>query len=75
MILDNVDDSKAAAAIEKLLARLRGGQIIIIGRMANFSAAVRKVEVGVLDSDAGAAFLLERTHDDRERSAGDAMLG
>ena len=74
MILDNVDDSEAAAAVEKLLARMRGGQIIIAGRIANFSAAVRKLELGVLDRDAAAAFLLERTQDDREHSAGDAML-
>jgi hypothetical protein len=65
MILDNVDDSEAAAAVEKVLARLRGGQIIITGRIANFSAAVRKLELGVLDRDAAAAFLLERTQDDR----------
>ena len=74
MILDNVDDGKAAAAVEKLLARLRGGQVIITGRIANFSAAVRKHELGVLDSDAASAFLLERTQDDRARSATDATL-
>ena len=74
MILDNVDDGKAAAAVEKLLARLRGGQVIITGRSANFSAAVRKLELGVLDSDAASAFLLERTQDDRDRSANDATL-
>jgi tetratricopeptide (TPR) repeat protein len=74
MILDNVDDGKAAAAVEKLLARLRGGQVIVTGRIANFSAAVRKLELGVLDRDAAAAFLLERTQDDRDRSANDATL-
>ena len=74
MILDNVDDGKAAAAVEKLLARLRGGQVIITGRIANFSAAVRKLELGVLDSDSASAFLLERTQDDRDRSANDATL-
>jgi len=57
-----------------LLARLRGGQVIITGRSANFSAAVRKLELGVLDSDAASAFLLERTQDDRDRSANDATL-
>jgi hypothetical protein len=74
MILDNVDDSEAAAAVERLLARLCGGQIIIIGRIANFSAAVHLLEVGVLDSDATATFLLERTQDDSEHAIGDAML-
>jgi tetratricopeptide (TPR) repeat protein len=74
MILDNVDDGKAAAAVEKLLARLRGGQVIITGRIANFSAAVRKLELGVLDSGAASAFLLERTQDDRDRLANDAAL-
>jgi hypothetical protein len=34
MILDNVDDAPAAAAVEKLLARLRGGKVIVTGRIS-----------------------------------------
>jgi tetratricopeptide (TPR) repeat protein len=74
MILDNVDDSDAAAAIQKLLARLRGGRVIITGRIANFPAGIKKLELGVLDIDAAAQFLLERTQDDRRKSADDEKL-
>jgi tetratricopeptide (TPR) repeat protein len=74
MILDNVDDAAAAAAVQKLLARLRGGRVIITGRIANFPAGVRKLELGVLDIEAAAAFLLERTADDRRVSAEDEKL-
>jgi hypothetical protein len=74
MILDNVDDAKAAAAVENLLARLRGGQVIVTGRISNFSASVRKLGLDVLDIDAATAFLLERTLDDRDHSADDVTL-
>ena len=74
MILDNVDNSDAAAAIQKLLARLRGGRVIITGRIANFPAGIKKLELGVLDIDAAAQFLLERTQDDRRKSADDEKL-
>ncbi|WP_158812690.1 tetratricopeptide repeat protein [Methylocapsa sp. S129] len=74
VILDNVDDAPAVAAVEKLLARLRGGQAIITGRVANFSGAVRKLELSVLDKDAAVVFLLERTRDDRTLSVDDPEL-
>jgi len=74
MILDNVDDAKAAAAVEKLLARLRAGQVIVTGRISNFSPAIRKLELGALDIDSASAFLLERTLVDRDHSADDAKL-
>ncbi|MGO4870277.1 MAG: tetratricopeptide repeat protein [Roseiarcus sp.] len=74
MILDNVDDAAAAAAVQKLLARLRGGRVIITGRIANFPAGIRKLELGVLDIDAAAEFLAERTADDRRVSADDEKL-
>jgi len=72
MILDNTDTPEAVAAVEKLLARLRGGRAVITGRMSNFSAAVRKLELGVLDADAATQFLLERTQGDRTAAPDDA---
>jgi tetratricopeptide (TPR) repeat protein len=74
MILDNVDDAAAAAAVQKLLARLRGGRVIITGRIANFPAGVRKLELGVLDIEAAAEFLLERTADYRRVFINDEKL-
>jgi hypothetical protein len=61
MIVDNVDDRKAAAAVEKLLPKLFGGRVLITRRMTNFSAAVEMLPLDVLDIGDATAFLLERT--------------
>ena len=36
MILDNVDDDEAVAAVTKLMPRLKGGHVIVTARAANF---------------------------------------
>jgi tetratricopeptide (TPR) repeat protein len=74
MILDNVDDEAAVAAVDKLLARLRGGRATVTGRAGNFPASLRKLELGVLDAPSSVAFLLERTDEDRAHSPDDAKL-
>ena len=74
MIVDNVDDPAAVAAVDKLLARLSGGKVVVTGRAGNFPASLRKLELGVLDRPASVAFLLERTDADRARSPDDAKL-
>jgi tetratricopeptide (TPR) repeat protein len=74
MIVDNVDSSESVSAVGKLLARLRGGKVIVTGRIANFPASIRKFELGVLDMPASVAFLLERTEEDRTHSPDDAKL-
>lgn len=74
MIVDNVDDEAAVAAVDKLLARLSGGKVVVTGRAGNFPASLRKLELGVLDRPASVEFLLERTDDDRARSPDDAKL-
>jgi tetratricopeptide (TPR) repeat protein len=74
MIVDNVDDPAAVAAVDKLLARLSGGKVIVTGRAGNFPASLRKLELGVLDRPASVAFLLERTDTDRAHAPDDAKL-
>ena len=71
MILDNVDDEKAVAAVGKLTARLKGGHVIVTARAANFPASLRKLELDVLDEEAATEFLMERTAGDRSKAAGD----
>jgi tetratricopeptide (TPR) repeat protein len=71
LILDNVDDPQAAAAVEQLFARLRGGQVLITGRVSNFSAVVETLPLDVLSEDAAAAFLLERTRGKRAPAGDD----
>jgi len=74
MIVDNVDDETAVAAVDKLLARLSGGKVIVTGRAGNFPASLRKLELDVLDRPASVAFLLERTDEDRTHAPDDARL-
>ncbi|EAR21585.1 tetratricopeptide repeat protein [Nitrococcus mobilis] len=61
LILDNVDTEAAAAYAEDLLTRLQGGQVLITSRLARWGGHVEPVELDVLQEDAAAAFLLERT--------------
>ena len=72
MILDNVDDGEAVRAVAKLMARLRGGHVIVTARAADFPASLRKIELGVLDEAPATEFLLERTQEDRVQAPDDA---
>ncbi|MGC2220875.1 MAG: tetratricopeptide repeat protein [Methylocella sp.] len=74
MILDNVDDRKAAVAVEKLMPKLSGGRVLITGRVANFSAAVEMLPLDVLDTGDATAFLLERTQGLRAETPDDNSL-
>ena len=61
MILDNVDTEEAVVSVEKLLAELRGGQVLITSRLARFSDVVEPLELDVMSPEDGAQFLLEKT--------------
>ena len=61
LILDNIDNVPAAAAMQALLPKLRGGDVLVTGRVANFGAEIVKLELGVLHSEHATSFLLERT--------------
>ena len=74
MILDNVDDRAAVVEVAKLMPRLRGGHVVVSARASNFPAGVRKLQVSMLDEDAAAQFLLDRTDDDRSKSKDDIAL-
>ena len=62
LILDNVDNQRAAEAIQDLLAHLTGGHIVITGRISKFPATVTKLDVGALEASDSAAFLLGCTN-------------
>ena len=71
MILDNVDDDEAVKAVAELMARLKGGQVIVTARASNFPGSIRKLSLDALDEDAATEFLLERTRDDRAAAPDD----
>jgi tetratricopeptide (TPR) repeat protein len=72
MLLDNVDDVDARAAVSGLLATLRGGHVLITGRVSNFPASVRTVELGALSVEDATDFLLARADGTRSAAADDA---
>ena len=65
LILDNVDDAGAVAAVTKLMPRLTNGHVIVTARATIFPAGLRKLEVDVLDEGAATRFLLDRTREER----------
>jgi tetratricopeptide (TPR) repeat protein len=73
MILDNVDNEKAAAAVEELVAKLKCGDVLITGRTGDFSAAVETFELDVLNVNDAASLLLESTAK-RDKTPNDAAL-
>jgi tetratricopeptide (TPR) repeat protein len=72
LIVDNVDTPEAAEAVEAMLARLHGGQVLLTGRLTQWSGCVEPLELDVLAAEDAAAFLLERTARGRRRLATDA---
>ncbi|MDN2579937.1 tetratricopeptide repeat protein [Aquibium sp. ELW1220] len=71
LILDNVDDEAALAAMEALRPRLRGGSVLITGRLNAWPAGVASIELDVLDPDSATAFVLDRTEGARRRTPDD----
>jgi tetratricopeptide (TPR) repeat protein len=59
--LDNVDDAPAATAVEALVARLRGGHVLVTGRTGEFSAAIETFALDVLSEEDATSLLLEAT--------------
>jgi hypothetical protein len=72
LIVDNVDTQDVAIAVEELLARLQGGQVLITGRFSKWSEVVEPMELDVLEQSAAVAFLLERTQRRRRKQPTDA---
>ena len=61
LIIDNVDSEPSADAVERLVAKLHGGQVLITSRLNRWSGSIQPLELDVLDQAAAAGFLLERT--------------
>jgi tetratricopeptide (TPR) repeat protein len=60
LILDGVDTEEAAREVERLVARLQAGHVLITSRITNWSPAVEPLELDVLVKADAVAFLLER---------------
>ena len=67
LIFDNVDSPAAAAEVERLLASLQGGHVLITSRLSDWSGSVQPLELDVLAAPDAADFLLQRTQGKRPR--------
>ena len=72
LILDNVDTPESATAIEDLLTRLHGGQVLITSRLMQWGRSTAPLQLDVLTERDAAAFLLERTQRTRRKLLTDA---
>lgn len=71
LILDNVDTPESAQEAEALLARLRGGHVLITSRRADWSPSVEPLELHTLAEKDAVAFLAERTQTKRKKAPRD----
>ncbi len=72
LILDNLDSEEAAAAVGSIAGRLRGGHLLLTGRLARWGAEVEPIELDVLTEEAAVTFLLARTEARRRATKEDA---
>lgn len=73
LILDNVDTEEAASAVEGMLSKLCGGDVLITSRFTQWGPGVETLELDVLSLDDSRAFLLERTDKKRRSQPSDVI--
>jgi tetratricopeptide (TPR) repeat protein len=61
LIFDNVDTVAAVAAVQALVPKLSGGQVVITSRIARWEGSVRALGLDLLSEEAAVDYLLERT--------------
>jgi tetratricopeptide (TPR) repeat protein len=71
LILDSLDTREAAAAGEDVLAKVRGGHVLFTSRLSQWGGGIASMELDVLDRDAAARFVLERTEGRRRETETD----
>lgn len=74
LILDNVDDAKAASAVGNLLPKLANGKTLITARYERFPPAVPMLRLDVLAPEPARDFLLARTQAGRRADEDDSAL-
>jgi tetratricopeptide (TPR) repeat protein len=71
LIIDNLDTPQAALAAQKLLARLKGGHVVLTSRIGQWHQYVEPLELDVLLPADATALLLEATRGSRRLLASD----
>ena len=62
LILDNVDTKEAVAAVQKLVAKLTGGHVIVTSRITAWGGGIPRIPLGVLSADAAVALLIDKAN-------------
>ena len=62
LILDNVDTKEAVAAVQKLVAKLTGGHVIVTSRIAAWGGGIPRIPLGVLSADAAVDVLIDKAN-------------
>jgi tetratricopeptide (TPR) repeat protein len=62
LILDNVDTQEAVAAVQKLLAKLTGGIVLVTSRITMWSGGIPRFPLDVLSPDAAVELLLGKAN-------------
>jgi len=62
LILDNVDTKEAVAAVQKLVAKLTGGHVIVTSRITPWGGGVPRIPLGVLSADAAVDLLIDKAN-------------
>ena len=74
LIIDNVDTPEAAKEVEGVLPHLWQGHVLITTRTDKWSQQVKTKRVDILDKKDAAAFLLETTANERQKTKKDVEL-
>ena len=62
LILDNVDTDEGVRAVKALVAKLRGGHVLITSRVTEWGRGVHPLALDVLQPDDAVALLMESAH-------------
>jgi tetratricopeptide (TPR) repeat protein len=62
LILDNVDTKEAVAAVQKLVAKLTGGHVIVTSRITMWGSGIPRFPLGALSADAAVALLIDKAN-------------
>ncbi|MBF0217155.1 MAG: tetratricopeptide repeat protein [Candidatus Omnitrophica bacterium] len=73
LIIDNVDTDESVRAVKSLVAKLRGGHVLITSRVTEWGRGVRPLPLDVLSTENAVALLVESTAAWRMPKEGDKL--
>jgi hypothetical protein len=62
LIFDNVDTKEAVLAVQRLVAKLTSGHVIVTSRITAWGGGIPRIPLGVLSADAAVALLIDKAN-------------